>query len=198
MSRNQSAKCLLRGKHPVLYSKWINGEPLAIWNFQIPWFNAKGFWMTLRDFCYNYGLLQLLPPLVQRKTSSTLFGSQKAWIEVSGEPSLELLDGVMPVTIWLQREKPSPRTVFFSRTRPRRKSFRKICRSKSQGSCVTPGKDWFSNQPSISKVFIRSSLRCTVHGQRRIFRQRDYSWIQCWIYIQSWKGWKGCIEWRTY
>ncbi|CDM29876.1 unnamed protein product [Penicillium roqueforti FM164] len=26
----------VEAEHPVLYSEWVSGKPLAIWNFQIP------------------------------------------------------------------------------------------------------------------------------------------------------------------
>ena len=55
--------------------------------------------MTLQNSCCNCGQLQFPPPLFRPKLSGTLSGSRKAWVDVSGEPSLERLDGAMLLTV---------------------------------------------------------------------------------------------------
>ncbi|GIJ99200.1 hypothetical protein Aspvir_001326 [Aspergillus viridinutans] len=58
----------VEAEHPVLYSEWINGKPLAIWNSQIPLLKRQRLLDDLAEF-----LLQLwttpVPPALAREKS---------------------------------------------------------------------------------------------------------------------------------
>ncbi|KNG85966.1 hypothetical protein ANOM_006109 [Aspergillus nomiae NRRL 13137] len=60
---------LFKAEHPVLYSEWVSGEPLAVWNSQIPLNKRQRLLEDLAEF-----LLQLwttaAPPLILSQSQS--------------------------------------------------------------------------------------------------------------------------------
>jgi hypothetical protein len=71
------APLLLPGlTHPVTYSEWVNGPPLAIWNLRIPQIQREALLHDKADFLLQCGLHELLLTLLQRNEPYTWISSE--------------------------------------------------------------------------------------------------------------------------
>jgi hypothetical protein len=58
----------VEAEHPVLYSEWISGKPLAIWNSQIPLFKRQRLLDDLAEFLLQLWTTPVPPGLAQEKS----------------------------------------------------------------------------------------------------------------------------------
>lgn len=70
----------VKAEHPVSYSEWVSGEPLAIWNFQIPLTKRHRFLDDLAEFLLQLWTIHAPPASLSTRNHSPVYS---AWLTES-------------------------------------------------------------------------------------------------------------------